>query len=135
MTTSQQQLITVSVDGRPLGVFDTLSGGEPTAEVGKHRPGGMSGERSYAALPSFGDLTVGRELDTQRDLEVYRSLVGRVGRAPFTASRQLLDENGAPVGRPITYTGRLSGMSDPEADSNSTDVSMWQMTAVITGRA
>ncbi|MBB3041023.1 hypothetical protein [Nocardioides soli] len=135
MTTSQMQLITVTVDGRPLGVFDTLTGGEPTAEVPKHRPGGMTQERSYPGLPSFGDLTVGRELDQQRDLELYRSLVNRVGRASFTVSRQLLDENGAPVGRPITYIGRLSAMTDPEADSNSNDPSMWQMTAVITGRA
>lgn len=135
MTTAQNMLITLVVDGRPLGVFDTFSGGEPSAEVQKSRPGGMGGERSHAALPTFGDVTVGRELDQQRDLELYRSLINRTGRAPVSASKQLLDENGAPVGRPLPYTGRLSGMTDPESDSNSNDLSMWQMTFVITGRS
>lgn len=135
MTTSQNMLITVTVDGRPLGVFDTFSGGEPSAEVSKHRPGGMVQEKSYAALPTFGDVTVGRELDQSRDLELYRSLINRTGRAPVSASKQLLDDAGAPVGRPLTYTGRLSTMTDPESDSTSSDVSMWQLTFVCTGRA
>lgn len=135
MTTSQNMLITVTVDGRPLGVFDTFSGGEVSAEVQKSRPGGMVGEKSHPALPTYGDVTVGRELDLVRDLELYRSLLPRNGRALASISKQLLDENGSPVGRPLTYIGRLSGMSDPESDSNSNDLSMWQMTFVITGRA
>ncbi|MDI6911481.1 hypothetical protein [Nocardioides sp.] len=135
MTTSQQFLITATVDGRPLGTFDTASGGEPTADVAKHRPGGMVGENSYGALPTYGDLTVGRELDRVRDVEVYRSLVPRVGRALASVSKQPLDDDGAPAGKPFTYTGRLAGMSDPDADSNDASVSMWQMTIVVTGRA
>lgn len=135
MTTAQQFLITVTVDGRVVGTFDTCSGGEPSADVSKHRPGGLVGEKSYAAEPSYGDLTVGRELELQRDVELYRSLISRCGRAPFTASKQPLDENKAPWGRPLTYTGRLSAMSDPDTDSNDSAASMWTMTAVITGRS
>lgn len=135
MTTAQNTLITLVVDGRPLGVFDTLSGGEPSAEVTKSRPGGMAGEKSHPALPTYSDVVAGRELDMQRDLELYRSLLNRAGRAPVSASKQYLDESGAPVGRPLTYTGRLSNMTDPEADSSSNDVSMWQLTFVCTGRA
>lgn len=135
MTTSQQFLVTVTVDGRPLGTFDTCSGGEPSADVAKHRPGGMVGENSHAALPTYSDVTVGRELDRERDVELYRSLISRVGRALASVSKQPLDDNGAPWGKPFTYTGRLSGMSDPESDSNDGSVSMWQMTFVCTGRA
>lgn len=135
MTTAQNTLITLVVDGRSFGVFETLSGGEVSAEVVKSRPGGMAGEKSHAVLPTYGDVVAGRELDLQRDLELYRSLLGRTGRAPVSASKQYLDENGAPVGRPLTYTGRLSNMTDPEADSASTDLSTWQLTFVCTGRA
>lgn len=135
MTTSQQHLITVVVDGRPLGVFDTFSGGEVSADVAKHRPGGLVGENSYAALPSYGDVTVGRELDRQRDIELYRSLLPRVGAAPVSISDQPLGDDGTPFGKPFTYTGRLSAMSNPESDSNDPAPSMWTMTAVITGRA
>lgn len=135
MSTSQQNLITVTVDGRPLGTFDTFSGGEVSADVSKHRPGGMVGESSHAALPTYADVTVGRELDRERDVELYRSLLPRVGRALASISKQPLDDNGAPWGKPFTYTGRLSNMTDPESDSNDSAVSMWQMTFVITGRA
>lgn len=135
MTTAQNMLITVVVDGRPLGVFDTFTGGEPSAEVTKSRPGGMVQEKSHAALPTFGDVTVGRELDHQRDLELYRSLINRTGRAPVSVSKQLLDDGAAPVGRPLTYTGRLSAMTDPESDSASNDLSTWSLTFVCTGRA
>lgn len=135
MTTAQNYLITATIDGRTVGVFDTMSGGEPSADVPKTRPGGMVGEKSHAALPTYGDATVGRELDRQRDVELYRSLLPRVGRAPVTISKQPLDEDGAPWGRPFTYTGRLNGMSDPDVDSSDSSPSMWQFTAVITGRA
>jgi hypothetical protein len=135
MSTAQNYLVTVTVDGRPVGTFDTLSGGEVSADVGKHRPGGMVGETSHPALPTYGDVTVSRELDRQRDVELYRSLLPRCGRAPVSISKQPLDENGAPWGRPFTYTGRLNTMTDPDVDSNDSSVSMWQMTAVITARA
>lgn len=135
MTTAQQFLITVIVDGRPLGVFDSMSGGEVTADVGKHRPGGMVGENSHGALPTYGDVTVSRELDRQRDVEVFRSLLPRVGRAAVTISKQPLDDDGAPWGRPFTYVGRMNGMTDPDADSNDSTTSLWSLTAVITGRA
>lgn len=135
MSTSQQSLITATIDGRSLGIFDTFSGGEPSADVPKHRPGGLVGEKSYAALPTYGDVTIGRELDLQRDVELYRTLLARVGKAPVSVSKQPLDENGAPSGRPFTYTGRLSAMTEPESDSNDSSVSMWQLTFVCTGRA
>lgn len=135
MTTSQQHLVTVVIDGNPVGVFDTFSGGEASAEVAKHRPGGMVGENSYAALPTYGDVTVGRERDRLRDLELYRTLLGRVGRAQASLSKQVLDDTGAPVGKPFTYTGRLSGLSDPEYDSTSSDPSLYELTFVITDRA
>ena len=135
MTTSQQHLITVVVDGRPLGTFDTFSGGAPSADVQKHRPGGLVGENSYAALPTYEDVTVGRELDRVRDVELYRSLLARVGAAPVTVSKQPLGDDGTPFGKPFTYPGRLSAMSDPESDSNDPAPSMWTLTMVCTGRA
>lgn len=135
MSTSQMNLVTVTVDGRPLGVWDSFTGGEVSAEVGKHRPGGMVPENSHVALPTYGDVTVGRERDRERDVELYRSLLPRVGRALATITKQPLDDNGAPWGKPFTYTGRLSGLSDPEVDSNSGEVSMYELTFVITARA
>ncbi|WP_278259481.1 hypothetical protein [Nocardioides convexus] len=40
MSTQSQYLVTVTVDGRPIGVFDTRSGGEVEADVQKRKVGG-----------------------------------------------------------------------------------------------
>ncbi|WP_243061145.1 hypothetical protein [Nocardioides sp. SR21] len=135
MSTSQQSLITVVVDGRTLGTFDTFSGGEPSSDPQKHRPGGMQQEKSYGALVTYGDVTVGRVLERERDIELYRSLLPRYGRALVTVTKQPIDDNGAPWGRPFTYTGRLSSATDPESDSNDATPSVWQLTMICTGRA
>jgi hypothetical protein len=50
-------LITASVDGRDLGVFDTSSGGELDSEESKYKPGGMAGEISLGGTRTYGNLT------------------------------------------------------------------------------
>lgn len=135
MSTAQQWLITGTIAGAPIGVFDTCSGGEITAEPTKHRPGGMGQQSSNGALPEFGDLTIGRELDLTRDLALHARLAVFVGRADMVVSRQPLDVNGAPFGKSITYTGRMSGLTDPETDSNSAETSMYEITMIVTGRS
>ena len=130
--TQQMALLTVTVDGFTLGVFDTKSGGETTAEPTKRRAGGMGAHKSYAALPDHGDVTVSRDYDLERDHELVRRLRPRVGRARMTISEQPLDEDGAPWGRPVVYTGRLIGVSPSEVDSDSTDAAMFELSAQVT---
>lgn len=130
--TQQQVLLTVTVDGLPLGVFDTKSGGETTAEPTKRRSGGMGRQKSYAALPDHGDVTVSRDYDLERDHELVRRLRRRVGRASMVIAEQPLDENGAPWGQPVIHTGRLIGVSPSEVDSDSADAAMFELSAQIT---
>jgi hypothetical protein len=132
MSTAQMSLVTVTVDGQPLGVFDTLSGGETSAEPTKRRAGGMGAQKSYPALPDTDDLTVSRVYERERDHEKLRKLRRRVGRAEASVSEQPLDEDGAPWGRPTTYTGRLTGVNPGEADSESSDPRMFELTFQIT---
>jgi hypothetical protein len=131
MATQQQSLISVTVDGAPLGIFDTLSGGATTADATKRRAGGGQ-LKSYAALPDTDDLTVSRDYDRERDHEKLRELRRRVGRAPVSVSEQPLDDDGAPWGKPTTYTGRLTGVNPGDADSNSGDVRMLELTIQVT---
>jgi hypothetical protein len=128
METQQASLVTVSIDNRSLGVFDTRSGGDVTAEPAKRRPGGMQGLRSHAALPDYDDVTVGRAYERIRDHELLRGLRGRVGRAYMLIAEQPLDEDGNAWGRPTLYYGRLAGLTDGEADSESGDVRMFELT-------
>lgn len=130
MSTQQQSLITVTVDGEPWGVFDTLSGGDTTAEPTKRRSGG-GGMKSYAAFGDSDDVTVGRVYERERDHEKLRKARRRVGRAEMVVSEQPLDDDGAPWGKPTVYTGRLIGLAPGEADSNSSDVRMLELTAQI----
>jgi hypothetical protein len=130
--TQQMALITVTVDDLPLGVFDTKSGGETTAEPTKRRSGGMGAQKSYAALPDHGDVTISRDYELERDHELMRRLRPRVGRARANISEQPLDENGAPWGDPITHIGRLTGLSPSELDSDSSDAQMFELTFQLT---
>ncbi|GAA4117416.1 hypothetical protein GCM10022215_18010 [Nocardioides fonticola] len=134
MSTQQQWQITGTVDRIALGVFDTKSGGDPSAEVTKYRPGGMSKEVAFAALPSFSDLTIGRLFTRERDVELYRRLVGLMGRGEASITAQPLDVNGAPFGRPFTYTGVLQSGTDPEVDSQSGTPNTFSLVFTITDR-
>lgn len=131
MSTQQQSLVTVVVDGIPLGVFDTLSGGEITSENSKHRAGGMGRQKSYPAMADTDDITVSRVFERDRDAEKLRQLRRRVGRAAASATEQPLDDDGAPWGTPTTYTGTLIGIAPGEADSNSSDPRMFELTIQV----
>lgn len=130
MSSQQMTLITVAVDGIPLGIFDTRSGGESSAEVSKYRPGGMARQKTRGGLPEAGDVTVTRENEPERDNDLAKHLRTRVGRAPMTVNEQPLDDNGNPWGKPTTWTGRLNSVNGGDADSNSTDGRMLELVMV-----
>lgn len=132
MSTAQQSLITVVVDGQPLGTFDTRTGGETTAEVSKRRPGGMAREKAYAALPTTGNVTVTRVRERERDADLARRLRQRVGRATMVVSDQPLDDDGAVWGTPTVWTGKLSSVNDGDADSDSSEPRMFELVCTAT---
>lgn len=121
MVSQQNSLITVAVNGTPLGVFDRRSGGDTTAEVGKYRPGGMARQKTRKGLPTTDDLTVARELEYDRDVEIARWLRTVVGNAQVTVNSQPLDDNAAPFGKPTTWTGTLNSVGGGDEDSESND--------------
>lgn len=84
--------------------------------------------KSYAAAGDTDDITVSRVLERERDHERLRKLRRRVGKATASISEQPLDDDGAPWGKPTVYTGRLTGVSPGEADSDSGDVRMFELT-------
>lgn len=127
MTTAQQYLITATVDGESLGVFDSRSGGESSAEITKHRPGGMGPEKTYAALRGTGDVTIGRVHERERDIDRFRQLRTRAGRARMSVTEQPLDEEGIPWGTPTVWTGLLQSVNTGDADSTSNEPRMCEL--------
>lgn len=124
---------TVTIDGKPWGVWDTLGGGAVEAGDTKYRPGGMSPEVSLGGHASVGNLTLGRLL-TRTDWEPMGNLMRtRCGKARVTVSRQPLDSDGNRFGRPLVYSGTLITVTPGDTDSESEDAQVWEITVSTVG--
>ena len=133
MSQENQWLITVTVDGQPLGVFDKLSGGDSQATTVKYRPGGMVPEIDLGGPTAIQDITVTRLYDLARDHVLAKGLVAKNGRARAVVSQQPLDPFGAPYGAPIVRGGVLKGVKFPTADSMSQAASMLELDVSVDG--
>lgn len=123
--------LTVAGVGGPF-VFDTFTGGTVSAEVNKRRAGGSRGKRATLGGPrEVEDVTMAREFVGPRDHDLGTQLEAVAGSAECVATRQPTDANGVPYGRVKTYTGILQAVAYPEADSDSSDVSMLEVTVVV----
>jgi hypothetical protein len=131
----QNHLVTVTVAGRTLGIFDTRSGGNTTAEVKKRRSGGLGPMTQRPAQPDYSDVEVTRELQLERDLETLQWLNTGVGRFDMEVADQYLDDDGNPRGTPTIYLGKLNGCTDPEHDANGDDDSILSLTMQCRSKA
>ena len=127
MSREDQTLITVSVGGTNLGVFDKLEGGEIDSEETKYRPGGMQEQLSLGGYRNVGNITVSRLYDVYRDHTLMPTLIAGVGKALVSVSRQPLDIDGNPFGAPITYTGKLKALTPNDLDSESSDALIYEL--------
>lgn len=135
MSTAQQYLTTVNVDGRDLGVFDTMKGGDVTVKAAMHRPGGMGPEKSYLSLPTYSAVTVTRVEERDRDWELVRWCQNRAGAVTAQVTRQPLDEAGNAWGTPMVWSGRLSTVKAGDTDSSSSNPLMWELDIDIETRS
>ena len=136
MATQQQARITARLKNpangkivRDLGVWDTFSPAETTAEIPTNRPGGSLKLKSYAALPDHGDITISRVRENVRDWELVRYLNTVVGKVLLEVSEQPLDDDFVPWGSPTTTVGRLSGVTPSEVDSNGNELRTIEISA------
>lgn len=126
-------LISLSIDGRDLEVWDKISGGEVDSEESKYRPGGMAAEISLGGTRTIGEITISREYDRLRDHPLLSWLFNRVGAGRCVIGRQPLDYNGAPSGNPTTYTGTLKTVTPPDVDSMSNDPALLELAVTPDG--
>lgn len=133
MGTNSQAIITASLDGKSLGVFDTRSGGESTAAVNKYRAGGSRTPVADAGRHDVADVTITRRWDQERDIDVVRQLRSRVGVGMLKVTEQPTDVDGIAFGKPTTWSGRLSSVTGGDVDSNSDDTRMISVTMVAVG--
>lgn len=122
-----QHLITVTVDGHNLGVFDKAPGLEADSAETKYKPGGMGPEIVLGGSQTVSNITVSRLYDIQRDHELAKSLLPRRGKAPMSVSWQPLDPDGNPFGKPLVSQGRLKKVKFPDMDSEGTGAAMLEL--------
>jgi hypothetical protein len=126
-------LVSLSIDGRDLEVWDTLDGGEIDSEESKYRPGGMAAEISLGGTRTVGNITLGRNYDFLRDHPLLPWLIGRVGSGRAVIGRQPLNINRVPQGAPTRYTGTLKTVTPPGVDSMSNDPALIEIEITIDG--
>lgn len=133
MSIEAQWLITATVGGQNIGVWDKFSGGDTSAKVAKHRPGGMGPEVLYRALPTYSNVTISRIYERARDHELVRRLqaINAAGESAMVVSKQPLDEDGNAWGSPIVYQGRLSDVKPGTTDSTSDTPTMVEIDLTV----
>jgi hypothetical protein len=134
MSRKDQYDVTVSVDGLGnLGTFDTFGGGEIDSDEQKYRPGGMAPPVSLGGAVTMGNVTVSRLFDLDRDNPIVHALIARVGIGGIAVTKQPLDLNKVPYGRPLVYTGKVKKVTPPDHDSTSSDPGLLEIEFVPTG--
>jgi hypothetical protein len=126
-------LVTASLEGRDLGVWDTASGGEIDSEEAKYRPGGMGPEISLGGARTIGNITLGRSCDTQRDWPLIKWLAGRAGAGRGTIGITPLATDGSRAGDPLTYNVTLKTVTPPDVDSTGTDAAVLELEFTVHG--
>lgn len=122
--------VNLSIDGEDWGIWDSQSGGEVEAELSSYQPGGANVdpivEQNKKKPPS--EITLSRHYDIDRDHARIDELEAKVGVGYCVISKQPLDGDDNPLGKPKTNTGRLMSMSPPDYDSESEDTAKIEIT-------
>lgn len=127
MSRADQYNVTASLDGTSLGTFDKLSGGEIDSEEFKYRPGGMAPQVSLGGSKMVSNVTISRLFIQARDLPLVPTLIARVGKGDVVITKQALDVDGNPFGKPLVYQGKLKTFTPPDHDSESNDAALFTL--------
>lgn len=108
---------TASVAGVPLGEFRTFSGGAFDMGERKSRNGAGQAAIARKGLRTTENVTISREddgalIDGQPQIEWAKAQRGKT----MTVTRQPLDDDGNPRGKPTVYTGVLKRVGPGEGD-------------------
>lgn len=127
MSRQDQYDVSVSLDGRNLGTFDKMTGGNIDSTETKYKPGAMAPQISLGGSIEVGNITVSRLYVLGRDHPLVPLLKQAVGRGSVVVKKQPLDVNANPFGQPVVYTGILKQLTLPEADSESTSAALMEI--------
>lgn len=124
MSRQDQYAVSVSINGKNYSIFDKMTGGVIDSEETKYKPGGMFPQISLGGSVTVTNVTVTRLFDLDRDLPLVGEIKALVGKGNVTVTKQALDIDGNPKGKPMVYTGKLKSATFPEVDSESNSAGM-----------
>jgi hypothetical protein len=120
-------VVYLSAAGRDCGIWDTWSGGDSGAEDQRYTSGGGT-EESYGGKKTREPITTSRVYEDSRDESIKAHLENVRGvKNAATIRKQSIDDEGNPVGTATTRIGTILKVTEPEADSNSSDLRMYEV--------
>ncbi|MEO6205218.1 MAG: hypothetical protein ABIO67_07550 [Mycobacteriales bacterium] len=133
-STNRHFRVRATINGTDIGRFDTRTGGTTTAENAKHTPGSAPSSQVALGGPRVTeDVTISRAFVASRDHDLIRLYRPQAGLAEMTVTQVPLDKDGREFGRPEVWTGVLMTIGPPDYDSNSSDVSMFEIVLTADG--
>lgn len=128
-TTKKTFRVSLTVDGRDCGVWETFVGGGIGGAVLKLYPGGMAPIVSLpGGTPTIDTITLTRNFDRVRDHDnLIAFLFDRAGKGQAVCKMRPLDPDGNGYGKTIIWTGTVSKTSPPQPDSASDDSATYEL--------
>ena len=133
MSRVDQYDVRVSVDGKNLGTFDKLTGGEVDSEETTYKPGAMGARIALGGSQTPGNVTVSVLYDLSRFQSIIHWLISRAGKGAMVVNKQPLDVDGNAYGRPLVYSGKLKQVHPPEPDSEANDAALLELEMTLSG--
>ena len=128
MSRVDQYDVRVVVDGRDLGTWDKLTGGEIDSEELTFKPGAMGDRISLGGSVNLGNVTVSKLYNLAHVHAVVEDVAERHRLRGEDDAQQPLDVNGAAWGSsPLVYKGKLKRIAPPEHDSESNDAALLEL--------
>lgn len=118
-TRNDQYVVSMALDGVDTGIWDKWAGGDLDSDEVKYAAGAMASERSLGGRQITQPINLTRNFDLDRDPQYQSLFEARRGKGHVVVTKQPLDADGNPFGRPLVYTGTMKFAKFPEADSNS----------------
>lgn len=126
-TREQLFLVTLSIDGTDLGVWDKWDGGDMDSASTKYRSGGSAIEEDLGGAITFSDITIARNYRLSRDAGVLGFLFSKVGIGTCVVSKYPLNRDYSVFGPYIQAQGPLKTVTDPKVDSNAANPAILQL--------
>lgn len=127
-------LLTVTLNGQSMGIWDKKTGGEVDSNELKYQPGGMVPPISLGGQKVTGNLTLQREYDRVDDHDKINTWFNAVGHGKVSVHQRPLDFQGNPYGRAIVWNGILKKAQPPDVDSEGgTNAALYEIEVTVTG--